>query len=230
MADSNYVFEEGDPIDVGAHGEDAYLYEGGTPVRNSGDSEFVFQSGTGLGAAFALVYNGTDIGYYETNESHQDFFEPVGTPSGELDAQGLLDAGVPPTDGNYHLTVFAHYSTTEETFGVGGLIWEENQTDSEPGYSITYGEFDNNDGALVAFEGSSASDDIQRSNGDVIHAGNIGSRGNGDATLFRVDGSFTSDISVTTDSSSPTATIYLSGPNEEIYTGKTSISLDISGN
>lgn len=58
MADSTYVFESGDPIQVGSHGETSYLYESGSPVRNDGESSVVFESGTGLGGAGnALLYD-----------------------------------------------------------------------------------------------------------------------------------------------------------------------------
>lgn len=49
MADSGLAFEAGDPIEIGTHGETDYLFEEGNPVHNSGGSDTVFESGTGLG-------------------------------------------------------------------------------------------------------------------------------------------------------------------------------------
>jgi len=50
MPDSDYVFEKGEPIFVGSHGDTEYVFESGVPVSNTGDeSSFVFESGIGLG-------------------------------------------------------------------------------------------------------------------------------------------------------------------------------------
>lgn len=222
---TDFVFEKGESITTGSAGEHDFVFAGGESVTDTGESSAVFEAGTGLGG-FALVYNDTNVGYWSTNESHQEFFEPIGSPATQIDAQGLLDEGVPTTGGGYHLTVFAHYSETSGTFAVGGVIWEENQTDSGD-YRIVYGGFANHDGTLVAFEGSSSGDDVGTSGGDRVHDGDISSRGNGDATLFRVDGSFTSNISVSTGEG---ADIVIAGPSERVFTGSTSVDVDIVGN
>lgn len=49
MAQSNYVFESGEGIRVGNHGDTKYLFHSGEPVPNTGESEYVFESGIGLG-------------------------------------------------------------------------------------------------------------------------------------------------------------------------------------
>lgn len=49
MADSGFVFETGEAIQVGTHGETDFLFHSGDPVVNSGRSSLVFESGTGLG-------------------------------------------------------------------------------------------------------------------------------------------------------------------------------------
>ena len=49
MPQSTFVFVNGDPIDVGSHGDDDLLYHDGDPVPNTGASSLVFEAGTGLG-------------------------------------------------------------------------------------------------------------------------------------------------------------------------------------
>lgn len=49
MVESDYVFIDGVPIDVGEHGEHDYLFHSGEPVTDRGESSFVFESGTGVG-------------------------------------------------------------------------------------------------------------------------------------------------------------------------------------
>jgi len=44
-----YIFESGEGVILGKHGDTNYVYASGEPVPNSGLSEFVFESGTGLG-------------------------------------------------------------------------------------------------------------------------------------------------------------------------------------
>lgn len=61
MTDSNYVFEAGEPIDVGSHGQHDYVFHSGDPVLDRGQSPFVFESGTGLRGGIELVYDNTAI-------------------------------------------------------------------------------------------------------------------------------------------------------------------------
>jgi len=49
MADSSFTFEEGEAVDIGAHGEHEFVYEEGTEVGDFGVSGLVFEEGTGLG-------------------------------------------------------------------------------------------------------------------------------------------------------------------------------------
>lgn len=64
MALSNYVFESGDAIEVGSHGDHSYVYHSGNPVLDSGRSNYVFESGTGLGGQsiqVTLSQGGSDL-------------------------------------------------------------------------------------------------------------------------------------------------------------------------
>jgi len=47
----DFVFENGEAIDVGSHGTHDYVYADGTPVPDEDVSTIVFEDGTGLGAA-----------------------------------------------------------------------------------------------------------------------------------------------------------------------------------
>lgn len=61
MTDSSYVYESGDPIQVGSHGQTDFLFHSGDPVTNSGDSTYVYESGVGLGGGnFLLFWTGDD--------------------------------------------------------------------------------------------------------------------------------------------------------------------------
>lgn len=61
MSDSDFIFEDGQPITVGSHGEHDFVYAAGDRVTDSGRSTLVFERGTGLGAA---LYDGFEDGDY----------------------------------------------------------------------------------------------------------------------------------------------------------------------
>lgn len=49
MGQSDFIFENGKSITVGSHGEHSYTFADGKAVADNGVSDFVFESGTGLG-------------------------------------------------------------------------------------------------------------------------------------------------------------------------------------
>jgi len=49
MVTSDFVFEEGEGIDVGTHGDHDYVFADGEPVPDTGQSTIVFEDGTGIG-------------------------------------------------------------------------------------------------------------------------------------------------------------------------------------
>lgn len=55
MTDSDFVFERGEPIDHGEHGDHDLAYHKGSPVLDDGDSSLVFEVGTGLGSGFDTI-------------------------------------------------------------------------------------------------------------------------------------------------------------------------------
>jgi len=61
MPDSKFVFESGEAISVGRHGQDDFVYHAGDAVPNSGDSTLVFESGVGLGSAIIEGFEDGDV-------------------------------------------------------------------------------------------------------------------------------------------------------------------------
>jgi hypothetical protein len=47
MTNSSYVYESGTPFVVGSHGQHRYVYVSGQPVKDDGESTYVYESGTG---------------------------------------------------------------------------------------------------------------------------------------------------------------------------------------
>lgn len=55
MPNSDYFYLSGDPLLVGEHGDSDYFYHSGDPVPNLGGSDYVFESGSGLGGVTAEI-------------------------------------------------------------------------------------------------------------------------------------------------------------------------------
>lgn len=56
MANSDFVFDQGDPVTVGAAGQHDLAFAGGDSVTDEGESTLVFEEGTGLGGKFAGIF------------------------------------------------------------------------------------------------------------------------------------------------------------------------------
>lgn len=56
MAESDYIYEQGEPISEGSHGQHDYVFSNGEPVPDTGKSEVVFESGIGLGQAASAYF------------------------------------------------------------------------------------------------------------------------------------------------------------------------------
>jgi len=86
MTDSTFVYDEGDPIEVGTHGEEDVLYHEGNPVPNTGNSALVYEQGTGIGGAIPVVWASDDTYVYELDydndfailRQHSPSFSPHG--------------------------------------------------------------------------------------------------------------------------------------------------------
>lgn len=74
----SYVHQSGVPVVTGSHGQHGATYVSGTPMRDSGGSEYVHESGTGIdtgaGHAFEVTVNGV-------------------TATGEIDQTGVPSSG-----------------------------------------------------------------------------------------------------------------------------------------
>lgn len=77
MAESGFVFEEGEAVQVGAAGEHDLVFHEGTPVPDTGVSTLVFEQGTGLGGSLQYEINGGGLQAMEpiaTAETHAEFY------------------------------------------------------------------------------------------------------------------------------------------------------------
>lgn len=62
MAQSDYVFESGESITVGVHGQTEYIFSSNNPVTNQGVSNFVFESDFGWGGSTSEYGFGYGVG------------------------------------------------------------------------------------------------------------------------------------------------------------------------
>lgn len=80
MVDSDYIFESGDPIHVGSHGDHDYMFASGDAVTNGGDSPLVFQTGVGLGGGNIIDnFESGDFSAYDTSNDG-GYFSIVQSP------------------------------------------------------------------------------------------------------------------------------------------------------
>lgn len=166
-----FVFEEGEPISVGSPGDHDFVLAGGEQVTDTGESQVVFEAGTGLGAQ-GVIANGTQVGYYETNETMSSFLGL--NESTNWGYQGALDAGVVDNvgAGNEHYC-FIHHDTANDIWGVGYIT---NQDTSVIITFVNSGTFFNNPTDPDLFKE------------DESGSANFGVDGNGDATAELITG------------------------------------------
>lgn len=53
--EDDFIYESGEPVATGGHGEHDYVYANGVPVTDTGQSTYVFESGVGLGGAGLII-------------------------------------------------------------------------------------------------------------------------------------------------------------------------------
>lgn len=80
MAKSDYVFISGEAIDVGEEGEHSYFYASGQHIEDRGASNYVFESGTGVGGPESF-----DITPDFDSRSTRYFNDADPLPSGEYE-------------------------------------------------------------------------------------------------------------------------------------------------
>lgn len=59
-----FIYESGKEISLGAHGEHSYVFASDSPVTDAGLSEYVFESGTGLGGGVIDTFERGDLSPY----------------------------------------------------------------------------------------------------------------------------------------------------------------------
>jgi len=132
---TDYIFEQGEAIALGSHGEHDYVFASGEKVPDTGTSTLVFESGTGLGGV-SLVVGGTEVGFYETNESHADFWDydpdaPDTEPFGS-NAQGLESFGAYTEPSERNAYIIGHHSTVSDTWAIGMWgVWDSEDSNGD---------------------------------------------------------------------------------------------------
>lgn len=162
-----FVFEEGEEISVGSPGEHDFVLAAGEQVTDTGESSVVFEAGTGLGAQ-GVIANGTQVGFYESNESFTDFIN-YDDNSPNFGYLGVRDAGIAPnapTSGGSHFC-FIHHDTLNDIWGVGYITNEDT--------AVIYTFVDGGD-----FFNSPSNPDLFQE--DEAGGANFGIDGNGDPT------------------------------------------------
>lgn len=77
MADSDFVFEAGVPVQVGSHGDHSFVFAGGDPVEDTGDSTLVFEAGTGFTHRLQFEVNGggvQSLGPVKDSQTVEDWY------------------------------------------------------------------------------------------------------------------------------------------------------------
>lgn len=124
MTKSDFVYEKGEAITVGAHGDHDFVYASGEPVADTGRSSFVHESGTGLGGA-SLVIDGTEIGFYDTGLSQSAWaYRQDSTPN----MIEWVNRGYDQLTGGYRTYVFGHYSSVDDTYAIA--FWSRDDADN----------------------------------------------------------------------------------------------------
>lgn len=76
----DFVYESGEPIVVGSHGQTDHVFASGTPVTNGGESSLVYESGVGLGGGNVIDdFERGNLDPYDTSNSG-GYFAVVESP------------------------------------------------------------------------------------------------------------------------------------------------------
>jgi len=102
MAD--FVFEQGEAIITGLHGDHSYVYADGDPVPDTGLSSFVFESGVGIGGMITI-------------DSFED--DDIAEYTGRTGDFNVNQTGA--VDGNYYLHGEASYGANNQIVSMSGL-------------------------------------------------------------------------------------------------------------
>lgn len=119
-----YIFESGESVRVGTHGDTDYVYASGDPVPNTGGSTLIYETGVGLGGGdiWSYAYDQTDlstVGAITSEQNHTEFYDYQGSSGFHGYYQGS------------ELTILLHRDTTDGTYS---LVVTANAPE-ESGYS-----------------------------------------------------------------------------------------------
>lgn len=132
-----FVYELGEAIDVGSHGEHDYVYANGKEVFDSGLSTHVFESGTGIGGdSTTWVVTQDDV--FESGKSHVDFYDFTSGPDPQ--AQGLDSVPIDTKEPDAYLYFCVHYYSTSDTYCM--INWGVNGGGRSE-YKIVFNDFGN---------------------------------------------------------------------------------------
>lgn len=185
-SDSTYVFESGEPFDVGSHGDHDYFYSSGSPVVDDGESPYVFESGTGIRTAggrgshpynCVMAMGGPPTFYrawtpgmhnledyvlidtYELHFSSSVYLDSTGCTLQLFSASGdKLYVGLSATDGNNNDEF--HQYTLDSPYDVKNKTYDGELTRTSPTGSYPFGMIFPPDGerVIVATTGPTISD------------------------------------------------------------------------
>lgn len=120
-----FVFEAGDGIATGVHGEHDYVFADGEKVTDQGVSNLVFESGTGLGSAGEVTLRresdfAGSVDFIEPGQSSSNYYGytnngAFGNWEGKLDGNYLTVAVIIDSNGDYDF----FYTYTDNSSGYG---------------------------------------------------------------------------------------------------------------
>lgn len=140
MPDSDYVFEQGEPINVGSHGEHNFVFQSEEPVTDSGSSDFVFEAGNGLGGAGIVIED------WETGDFSNWTSDGSWSISGDA-YEGNYSAFRQPDPGSRDVEII--YTGESETPSAGDTVswWQQHDTTQRAGVLVYWcaqsGSFNN---------------------------------------------------------------------------------------
>lgn len=109
-----YIYESGEEVTVGSHGAHEYVYASGEPVTDSGVSDLVYESGTGLGGGLLYAVNGGDLKPLQTQKTaqpHYKFYNEELTDNNFDSDQGTSSADHGYVRSEAGMRVVAHENT-----------------------------------------------------------------------------------------------------------------------
>lgn len=135
MVESDFVFERGDPINVGNHGETDFVFSGGNKVVNSGTSDFIFEAGIGLGGRWLKnEYRDLEV---TINTSINGVEARMEYENGERGNYAIIYLNLNPESGNGFDVTFKDVATekskAEDNMTVGLVADPENYNRTKAG-------------------------------------------------------------------------------------------------